>query len=435
MEKIDIPEVSSEKCQSKKVFEPRDSLLIQWKESKDFRAVYHTVLIIFVHFYVGKFVFGVDEETAGFPEVFPRSFEEFAKAICVWTTIQIFMLLIYLGFQLWIMCGKYLDNPWYNGVWLIIYISFVIEYFVVTSYLLYQLNLMFSINIVISAMLVISVMKTHSFMRTNVPEILAAKAMDKAWTTPTFRAYLYFMCVPTFLYRDEYPKNQKIRWKIVAISLMEIVMAIIISYHVISWTSQFYRDFGVQEIPLGSLLRTVNLTYIAGICLIFATFIGFLHSFMNFIAEILRFADRNFYGPWWDGNCGESFIKRSNYIVQAFTYNFVYRDLKKYCFNRQLSKLLTFVISGIFHDFILAISIRFCLPLFTISMTIHGIFLTYWNRRFFWENNFIFLMGLFGLNSFYVVFFQMEYFARENSNYDGGFFVPCFWRNISISLD
>jgi hypothetical protein len=153
---------------------------------------------------------------------------------------------------------------------------------------------------------------------------------------------------------------------------------------------------------------------------------------MNLLAEILCFADRKFYSDWWNAKNGKEFFRLSNHIVQDFAYKFIYCDLKKYLDNRHLRSILTFAISGMFHDLILTISFGFFIPVLTISMTTQRIFTILYEKDFIWNNKFCFIMGISASTSVMIANLQMEYYTRQNSNYNYGFFIPCFWRNITF---
>lgn len=57
-------------------------------------------------------------------------------------------------------------------------------------------------------------MKSHAFVRSNAPRVLLGKLKTDDSTTaniniifvPSFKTYLYFLFVPTLVYRDNYPR-------------------------------------------------------------------------------------------------------------------------------------------------------------------------------------------------------------------------------------
>ena len=51
-------------------------------------------------------------------------------------------------------------------------------------------------------------MKIHAFVRSNAPRVLAYKphTENQEPSYPGFSKFLYFMFVPTLVYRDDYPR-------------------------------------------------------------------------------------------------------------------------------------------------------------------------------------------------------------------------------------
>lgn len=56
-------------------------------------------------------------------------------------------------------------------------------------------------------------MKSHAFVRSNAPRAMLGKLKTEDSTVsggnifvPSFKTYLYFLFVPTLVYRDNYPR-------------------------------------------------------------------------------------------------------------------------------------------------------------------------------------------------------------------------------------
>ena len=67
--------------------------------------------------------------------------------------------------------------------------------------------------------------------------------------------------------------------------------------------------------------------------LIFLWVVGFglvFENFLNFFAELTRFADREFYQDWWNSTNFEEFNRKWNRPVHLFLYQHVYvKSIKK----------------------------------------------------------------------------------------------------------
>jgi sterol O-acyltransferase len=89
----------------------------------------------------------------------------------------------------------------------------IVKIFVNNSYLkwlLHKLQVIFSSLFSLSPQVRL-MMKTHAFVRSNVPRALAYKphqSEDSQEMTPCpgFSKFLYFLFVPTLIYKDNYPR-------------------------------------------------------------------------------------------------------------------------------------------------------------------------------------------------------------------------------------
>ncbi|CAF4515426.1 unnamed protein product, partial [Rotaria magnacalcarata] len=46
-------------------------------------------------------------------------------------------------------------------------------------------------------------------------------------------------------------------------------------------------------------------------------FYGFLHCWLNAFAEMLRFADREFYSDWWTATSWSSYYRTWNIVIRS----------------------------------------------------------------------------------------------------------------------
>jgi hypothetical protein len=377
MEENQVQEYSG---QFSKEFIARDSLLTtKWKESKNFRSLYNIVVLSFIYFFIIQIYFSsFNNDVFGFLNSI--NIRDLFYGFIIWLALNVCCWLALFGFKLWIICKKRLNFTWLNKLWLLIYIVFLVGHVVAISYYQFQLNLSSLISVILSFFIVANFMKIHSFVRTNVDHNLNAIEPP---AVPTLGAYLYFLYAPTFFYRDKYPRNKIFRWKLCILWMLETICLFTTFFIALDWSSQFLQDFGSKEIFIGHVILKISLNSVPGICFKLMGFVGILHSYMNSLAEILFFADRNFYSDWWNAKNGTEFLKLSNHLVQDFVYKFIYGDLKNCLHNQILRSILTTMISGLIHDFVMAMSFRFFIPFFTILMTTNKIFLIICKKEFF----------------------------------------------------
>lgn len=83
-------------------------------------------------------------------------------------------------------------------------------------------------------------------------------------------------------------------------------------------------------------------------------FFGLFHAWTNFWGEVTRFADRRFYSDWWNaGNLAE-YWRKWNYPIHNWLIRHIYFPLIRRGLNDEIARLLTFMVSAIFHEYVIA---------------------------------------------------------------------------------
>ena len=89
-----------------------------------------------------------------------------------------------------------------------------------------------------------------------------------------------------------------------------------------------------------------------GVYLWLTVFFGLFHAWTNFWAEATRFADRRFYADWWNaGNLAE-YWRKWNFPIHNWLVRHVYFPIIRRGYNSELAKLLTFLVSALFHEYV-----------------------------------------------------------------------------------
>ncbi|TVU17085.1 hypothetical protein EJB05_33098 [Eragrostis curvula] len=119
---------------------------------------------------------------------------------------------------------------------------------------------------------------------------------------PTLGSLIYFMMAPTLCYQPSYPRTQYIRkgWLVRQIILYLIftgVQGFIIEQYInpIVVNSQHPLKGGLLD-----AVETVLKLSLPNVYLWLCMFYCFFHLWLNILAEILRFGDREFYKDWWN---------------------------------------------------------------------------------------------------------------------------------------
>ncbi|CAF1324523.1 unnamed protein product [Rotaria sordida] len=313
-------------------------------------------------------------------------------------------------------------------------------------------------------------MKTHAFVRENTPRaLLYGQIHSEKGTTehitenqlndqqaysipnspcPEFSKYIYFIFAPTLIYRDSYPRTSSIRWNYVIAQLTQFVAAAFFGYYLFyRFCLPVFRYFKSEHVTVKIFVLSILNCTLPGALLLFCAFYGFLHCWLNAFAEMLRFADRQFYSDWWTATSWSSYYRTWNIVVHDWLYTYIYRDCHK-LFGvryRLVSMYAVIFLSACVHEYILALSFGYFYPILFLQFAIFGfISMLILPQRtqniayniFIWTSLFI---GL-GMQ---MCLYSIEWYARQNCprvvNGPLDYFIPrsffCHDINDTIIID
>ncbi|EQL01583.1 MBOAT family protein [Ophiocordyceps sinensis CO18] len=230
--------------------------------------------------------------------------------------------------------------------------------------------------------------------------------------------------LPTVVYELEYPRSESISWAYVAEKVVAMVGIIFVMiqvsqysiYPVVMKTVQM-KEAGVplsgrvREFPwlLSDLIFPFMMEYLLVWYLIWETI-------LNILAELTYFADRSFYGPWW--NSGKSlrlpaadrkppcpvswdqFARDWNRPVHVFLLRHVYHSsISSMKVNKHSATLITFLFSACVHELIMLCLFRklrgYLLVLQMCQLPLVRLSRTSWLRGRKTLGNFMFWVGIF----------------------------------------
>lgn len=245
----------------------------------------------------------------------------------------------------------------FDWMWFILYCFYIGLFLYFPVHYILEENYPIVTRIIILIEQVRFLMKSHAFVRENVPKTIlfgqiysqegliflillcshintfsffffAVKTEDKLNDSsdsqqlfsiphtpcPEFSKFLYFIFAPTLIYRDTYPRSSSVRWKYVLTQLSQFIAAALFSYYLFyRFCLPVFRHFKSEHVTVKIFVLSILNCTLPGALLLFCgriekdknssflfeyeylAFYGFLHCWLNAFAEMLRFADRQFY--------------------------------------------------------------------------------------------------------------------------------------------
>lgn len=141
----------------------------------------------------------------------------------------------------------------------------------------------------------------HAYLHPQKGELDAIPELYRSCSYPsnvTFVNLCYFWWAPTLIYQPVYPRTDKIRWLFVLKRVGEcfglcVVMWVLSAQYAAPTLQNSVRAWQEWDVP-GLFERVLKLSTIS-LVIWLAGFFALFQSFLNALAEVMKFADRSFY--------------------------------------------------------------------------------------------------------------------------------------------
>nr|QTQ94648.1 diacylglycerol acyltransferase I [Salvia hispanica] len=211
-------------------------------------------------------------------------------------------------------------------------------------------------------------LKLVSYAHTNYDLRVLAKSQEKweavsrYWNLDysydvSFKSLVYFMVAPTLCYQPSYPRTSCIRKGWVVRQLIKLV----IFTGFMGFIIEQYINPIVQnsQHPLkGNLLYAVERVLklsVPNLYVWLCMFYCFFHLWLNILAELLCFGDREFYKDWWNAKTVEEYWRMWNMPVHKWMVRHIYCPSLQNGLPKTVAILIAFLVSAIFHELCVAV--------------------------------------------------------------------------------
>lgn len=176
-----------------------------------------------------------------------------------------------------------------------------------------------------------------------------------------------YICLPTLVYELEYPRQEKINWwyvleKTAATFGVLCVMQVISQGYVYPLVAKtvLMKEQGMtleerwQEFPfiVSDLLFPMLIEQLLTWYLIW-------ECILNVLAEVTRFADRGFYGDWWNSVTWDQYARDWNRPVHNFLLRHVYHStISTFHLSKTAATFVTFLLSALVHEMCMALMFK-----------------------------------------------------------------------------
>lgn len=276
-------------------------------------------------------------------------------------------------------------------------------------------------------------LKMHSYVREKVLRDPSSPMPIVGLRTETKR-FLYFSFAPTLIYRDSYPVLQRsIRWS-------HALVHVINFFATIFYTTILFKGFCLpafasasHRFSISGVLHAWIVSTLPGTMVFLNVFFGVSHSFFSFFAEMLQFADRGFYGDWWNAKDFTTLFSKVSLLLTDWVETYIYRDSQRIWKGVQpwLARLLVFLFAMALCEAVLSVSVGFLYPLPFVFLAGPGMCLMTAYSSNFPLGNIVVWIALILMNGLMLLLYFLEYEAAQLGLVDMtekygvlGYFVP-----------
>ncbi|KAL8093911.1 diacylglycerol O-acyltransferase 1-like isoform X1 [Apium graveolens] len=173
----------------------------------------------------------------------------------------------------------------------------------------------------------------------------------------SFKSLVYFMVAPTLCYQTSYPRTASVRkgWalrQLIKLIIFTGLMGFIIEQYINPIVQNSRHPLKVDLLyGMERILKLSVPTLYVWLCMFYCLF----HLWLNILAEILRFGDREFYKDWWNAKSVEEYWRMWNMPVHKWMVRHVYFPCLRNGIPKGVTFLIVFFISAVFHELCIAV--------------------------------------------------------------------------------
>eukprot|EP00798_Chlamydomonas_sp_ICE-L_P009854 gene9854-7744_t len=177
----------------------------------------------------------------------------------------------------------------------------------------------------------------------------------------TVKNLAYFYVAPTLVYQVNYPQTPTIRIKWIMHRVVELIFATTL---VTIITKQFLEPvinsalepMAAMNLPhvVERVLRLALPSTYVWLCFFFIVF----HLWLNILAELTRYGDREFYKDWWNASTLGEYWRLWNMPVHKWMLRHVYFPSVRFGMSRFSAGVLSFFVSAVFHELLLGVPLH-----------------------------------------------------------------------------
>mmetsp|Transcript_33702 Transcript_33702/g.95355 ORF Transcript_33702/g.95355 Transcript_33702/m.95355 type:complete len:739 (+) Transcript_33702:91-2307(+) len=177
----------------------------------------------------------------------------------------------------------------------------------------------------------------------------------------TRKNFVYFLVAPTLTYQVNYPRVKRFRKRWLLRRVLELtaclsVGAFIVEQYILPSCMNSLHPLHTMDI--GHILERVLKLSLPSLYVWLIGFYSLFHLWLNILAELTYFGDREFYKDWWNATTVDEYWRKWNQPVHKWLMRTVYFPSHRIGLSKYGAVLLTFLISALFHELLVGVPLQ-----------------------------------------------------------------------------
>lgn len=182
----------------------------------------------------------------------------------------------------------------------------------------------------------------------------------------TLENFCYFIVAPTLVYETSYPRTPCIRLQYILWHVSQFCLCLLLQYILLM---QFCVPIWKAAQESGRLWWYSMKLALPCFIIWLLLFWGIFHCALNVIAELTRFADREFYRDWWNATDLSQFWRLWNIPMHEWCFRHLFVEtVFRHKKNTKVALLSTFILSASFHEYVCIVGFRTIRPYMFVGM-------------------------------------------------------------------
>ncbi|EUB63202.1 Diacylglycerol O-acyltransferase [Echinococcus granulosus] len=171
----------------------------------------------------------------------------------------------------------------------------------------------------------------------------------------------YFMFAPTLCYELNFPRTFSIRKRFLLKRMLELlcfsqVIVMLVQQWMVPGLKSSVTPF-IRSRWIYTVERLLNIA-IPNHLIWLLCFYALFHSYLNVLAELMKFADRCFYEDWWNAPSVSEFWSSWNIPVHRWCRRHIYKPLLMQGYTRFTAACVVFFVSAFFHELMVSVPLK-----------------------------------------------------------------------------